>query len=681
MHRLFLLAALLFFIGCVEKTPNLEQPFNFDIAGLSKDFAEPMLLNYHSCHQLNNDLKAKASQEIQGIMDSWPEDLPAWNLDPVPGSAGPGLGSSAPPPMAPAEGIDFSGTNNQEKGVDEADIIKTDGRYFYLINNNKFEVLSIVQEGQLNLLASLNFDYELESLLIIDNKAVLFSSGYWPRNLVRIDVINLGDDRQNISLEKSHFFEGHLKAARKIGKNIHIATYAYDTLPGISYWPELPANFYVQSPEEQERLWDEAKIATRCANEAVVESYDYLTMLPSQLNLGESGYSRLALSEDDCAYSYGSIDNPNDKSIGFDGFLGLFTLNFAEDEGVHMQWVRSQDPTVYASPDQIIIASTPPVWGPEAGKHKTTIHRFKIGSTSLPDYADSVDVAGALHNSFSLSEYAGYVRVATTLSSWSIGASGSWEFANTNQLYILGEQDGKFSIISSLENLAPGEKIWSARFSKDKGFLVTFKQVDPLFTLDLSDPFHPVVAGTLKVPGVSTYLQDIGNGQLLAVGYGGNEEGLNWQTSLSLFDVSDFFNPKLSQSMTFNVQEGLDGSWSSLSSEANRNHLAINYFGAAGITAIPVYTDRIMWGEESEEAHWEFISKLMVVNTKANQDLSMLGQIDHAAYYQGVDYWYDVQPQIRRSYFVGDYLYAFSSRAISATKLADMTTTSSYLIK
>jgi uncharacterized secreted protein with C-terminal beta-propeller domain len=243
-----------------------------------------------------------------------------------------------------------------------------------------------------------------------------------------------------------------------------------------------------------------------------------------------------------------------------------------------------------------------------------------------------------------------------------------------NHLFILGEDSGKLDIIASIEGLAPGEKIWSARFSKDKGFIVTFKQVDPLFTLDLRDPKNPKVAGVLKVPGVSTYLQDIGNDQVLAIGYGGDDNGLNWKTTVSLFDVSDFNNPKLAHSLPVGL--GLDDSWHTSRSEANTNHLAINYWGPAKMTAIPLSSSR--WVDNPQGSDWQCASKLMLVNTEPEKLLSLYGEIDHSKFYQ--NHGYD-SGSVRRSYFVGDYVYAISSNAITSTKLSDLSSVSDVVLQ
>lgn len=672
MHQFIIFIALIFIGGCKEGVfKNSPLDFTTEFSQAIKSPNEPLLLSYSSCAQLTLYLKSKAIKEMEVIMAQWPEDAPEWFMEP-----GGGLVDMAPgAPMVDApglatEGLDFSGTNNQEKGVDEADIIKTDGKYFYIINQNNFEILSIENDGQLNQKSSIALENAPESLLIMGNKAIFFSNN-WANDSVLINIIEMDEERQQLSNPKSYYFEGMLKAARKIGKKIYIATYKQDLVPGLIYYPELPDNYEELATEEQQRLWKEAKAKAKLANEAILESYDYLKMLPSEIKQEDLGYSRVQPAESDCTEAQGIIDRKSE------GYVALISLDLETTESsTSIFRARSNYPIVYASPEQILIASQTFYFTHE-GEENTTIHRLKIGSDEKLLYKDFLKVPGQLKDSFALSEYQGYIRLATTTRDYS---RDTWD--EKNHLYILGDEDGKFSIISALENLAPGESIWAVRFSKDKGFLVTFEQVDPLFTLDLSDPKNPFVAGTLKVPGVSTYLQDIGDNQLLAIGYGGNEEGLNWQASISLFDVSDFRNPRLAQSLSFNIAEGLDDSWSNIMSEALTNHLAINYFGPAGMTAIPVHTERYIWNEELLSGHLETISKLMVINTKKDQELTMLGQIDHSQYYSNLDGLDSYEtPQIRRSYFINNFLYGISSKVITATKLDDMSTVDAYQLK
>ena len=166
-----------------------------------------------------------------------------------------------------------------------------------------------------------------------------------------------------------------------------------------------------------------------------------------------------------------------------------------------------------------------------------------------------------------------------------------------------------------------GKRFGPRAFRKIKAFSLLLSESDPLFTLNLRDPKNPKVAGVLKVPGVSTYLQDIGHDHVLAVGYGGDNDGLNWKTTVSLFDVSDFNKPQLAKTLPLS----LGANWHYSQSEANNNHLAITYWGPAQMTAIPMSAGR--WGEVRKG--YEYVTKLMLINTAVDKNLSIHGEIDH----------------------------------------------------
>ena len=164
---------------------------------------------------------------------------------------------------------------------------------------------------------------------------------------------------------------------------------------------------------------------------------------------------------------------------------------------------------------------------------------FDIQTPGETEYLGSGRVEGQLHNQFSLSENDGYLRVATTSNMWA-----RWWLEDPpeseNHLFVLDLIDGVLDEVGHVGGIAAGERIFAARMVGDRGYMVTFEQVDPLFTLDLSDPYDPRVVGELEIPGFSTYIHPIANDKLLTIGVGGDENGANWRTQISMFDVADF---------------------------------------------------------------------------------------------------------------------------------------------
>jgi hypothetical protein len=205
--------------------------------------------------------------------------------------------------------------------------------------------------------------------------------------------------------------------------------------------------------------------------------------------------------------------------------------------------LMSDGDTVYASEDRLYVASQR--WLPPDAQRAeildrsaTGLHAFSTEKAGETTYMGSGEVPGYLLNQWSLSEHEGTLRAATTsMPPWNSGA------ASSSAVRTLQERDGRLVQVGEAGGLGKGERIYAVRFMGDTGFVVTFRQVDPLYTLDLSDPAKPRVMGELKVPGYSAYLHPVGDGLLLGVGQDATEDGRRTGVQLSLFDVSDLANP------------------------------------------------------------------------------------------------------------------------------------------
>ena len=252
--------------------------------------------------------------------------------------------------------------------------------------------------------------------------------------------------------------------------------------------------------------------------------------------------------------------------------------------------------------------------------------------------------------------------------SWLINSSG------------LNADKTEYEVIGKVGDIAPDESIWSARFVGDKAYIVTFRNIDPLWTIDLTEPTNPRVIGELKVPGVSTYIHPVGDTHLLTIGIAGDDDGLDWGvTQISFFDVSDFSNPILESSLKLNPAPNGENGWSYSHSEATYEHKAFQYWEDDGLLAIPMSTSR--WYQDTVEEDgkmyhyhgYEYISKLMLINATPGKSLGIYSEnIDHSSYY-GSRYSWD-SPDIKRSMFMGggDYIYAISEKAVTAHNVATM---------
>ena len=176
-------------------------------------------------------------------------------------------------------------------------------------------------------------------------------------------------------------------------------------------------------------------------------------------------------------------------------------------------------------------------WDEVRAQFRTNIHRFDISDPSGAIYTASGSVPGEIHNQFALSEHAGHLRVVTT-------TGDRWSTDSQSWVRVLAESDGQLTEVGSVGDIGRGEQVQSVRFAGDVGYVVTFRQIDPFYTIDLSNPAEPAVVGELKIPGFSSYLHPIGNGLVLGVGSDADEDGWITGAKVSLFDVSDLNEPR-----------------------------------------------------------------------------------------------------------------------------------------
>ncbi len=222
--------------------------------------------------------------------------------------------------------------------------------------------------------------------------------------------------------------------------------------------------------------------------------------------------------------------------------------------------------------------------------------------------------------------------------------------------------------------IGTGERIWATRFIGTKGYLVTFRNIDPLWTIDLNNISNPKIIGTIDVPGVSTYIHPLSEDRLLTIGFGGDESGLDWSIQVSLFNVSDFAHPSIIDSMTLSVNgsDATSSSWSS--SEAAYEHKAFQYWEPKKMLAVPLSAWKSTW-DNLGNGTYTYSSTLVLLNVNKDTGFSMHGSVDHSPYYNSENQWYWSNQDIRRSIFMDDYIYAISDRAVTVHQLDNMTQT------
>lgn len=631
------------------------------------------LVQYASCSALETDLEDSLIREVWANIEQYGQ----WG-DPTAGTDD-GAGGGAPESGGGREeGEDYSGTNNQEDGVDEADLVKTDGYHVYALNGTRLHIFGVPQFGELTPESVTSIEgHPREMLLDKDaGRAVVFSyvyvqqlpadhplraltgvgngtdDWYWRADvLTKMTVLDISD-RTAPTLLREVYYEGWYQTARKVDASVRVSTYASINQPVLwDWWQILESTNYNKSAAK-------AIAADRIRDLSLAE------LTPQMFVRNPSGqFTVHGLSQSACQGFYRPTDSHARgiaSIISFD-LLGP-TMSFDADHVVS-NWA-----TFYSSRDKMVLAEPAHdwwwYWWFQDDPDQLNVHVFDISEPGKSRYTGSGRVYGQLSDQFAIDEEAGAIRLATTTNIfrqwWGWGdAAETTPPPMENHVWVLEPQGPRYDVVGHVGGIALGERIMSARLIGDKGYLVTFRQVDPLFTLDLSDNTNPHVVGELKIPGFSTYIHPLSTDKLLTIGVGGDENGANWRTTVSTFDVGDFAHPALSATLPIEGEAGWG--WS----EAMWEHKAFQYFAPKKLLAVPQsnYT--------YDGYTYRYLSQLKVINVDdATGALSMKGTIDHSSFYTP-DQWWSYQ-DIRRSIFMGEYLYAISDKAITVHRLSDL---------
>jgi uncharacterized secreted protein with C-terminal beta-propeller domain len=543
-------------------------------------------------------------------------------------TAAPAVPARAATPVA---GVDYSGTNVQEDGVDEPDMVKTDGKALFVATGGKVRAVDVSGEKP-RLLDSLALEagWSHELLLHGDRLLALTQGGYWivpqpglaraimppqPARavLTEIDVSNPARLRLVRSLE----LDGSYVAARLVGSVVRIVTSA-----------QIPAALPFVQPTAST---PEAVDAATAKNRAIFTRSKAARWLPSYRIKRAGAKAGAPRPLVQCRHVRRT------SSFSGLGMLTVLTVDLAKGlQPVDSAAVMTDGRIVYASPESLYVATERWADRPDPAKPteaqegvRTDIHKFDISSPVKTYYRGSGSVSGLLLNQWSLSEHKGVLRVVSTETPawWGVGRE-SESFLTT-----LRGGGGTLTQVGRVGGLGKGERVYSVRFVGDTGYVVTFRQTDPLYTLDLSEPERPRVLGELKIPGYSAYLHPIGDDLLLGVGQDANEQGRPQGTQLSIFDVSDLRKP------TRIFTRHLGPGWS----EAEGDHHAFLYWPRTGFVMVP------------------FNQEAVGFKVGRARGIDPVGRVEHN---QGM--------RIRRSVVVGDGVFTVSDYGVKSSSLASL---------
>ena len=701
-------------------------------------YGPPELVNYDECSILLGDLKKSVNDEMMVQLDQqsyyhWsPNPRGLWMFDDVALAEGDGMAETSESTTTDSSSSDregeYSSTNNQESGVDEADFIKTDGHYIYMLNGDKFLIMGVPEFGEINLTSSLSMLGSPMQMMLEGDRVVIVSGvNYWNlesnhpllelmaheesysylgsdgvyetytytryESLVMYSVIDISD-KNNPVIEEELFIEGNYHTARLVDGTVRSVTHLYTYFGGIRTWVDLPDYYYeIFDPQQRMDLWNLSLSDTITKNQRVIDSLTLEDFVPQMYTLNsDSTYSKISTYSDDCS-EFSASQNSSVR-----GLTTIMTMKLlGEETEFEIDHITSRWAHVYSSGNTLLLAE--PVadwwwfWRNNDFEDATNIHAFDISDSDATSYLGSGRVSGTVQDQFSMSEFQGSIRIASTSDVWGrwwldseMDENGEPIFNGpSNQVTIL-QHEGDDCLVSPcnsliqvgiVDGIAPNETIWSVRFIGNRGYLVTFENIDPLWVIDLSNPLEPIILGELEVPGVSTYIHPVNENTLLTIGIGSGEDGLglDWSTTqISLFDVSEPTNPTLADSMSVspaytddNCEDIRNCGWSWSWSEATYEHKAFTYWAPEDLLAIPLSTYRYFYNE-SNYYNYEYISILKLINVDIeNLSLSNHGEIEHSQFYNNNenDWWYHSSTSIRRSIFMGDYIYAFSSLGVT----------------
>ena len=649
------LVSLVFLVGCKSTTTEDDCSIGFHLQNdvCVEDFDGSGTFN-SSEDIINVFLTFNKKHELLNRTLSWRSFDMSWaEMD----------GADAPANDAGDEGSkDYSETNNQVEGVDEMDNVLTDGKYIYIQNYDKvqivkaytladeYDVLDIVKEITFDELNPDEGYFYFNGMYVDQERLIIVGTSYY--NTCISTTEEKSDDqsypdvetdeyyysncyyyeyhsvthvfeysKESFEIENEYQLSGAFVGSRKINDDLYFVTNEYipfyltdNENVDFSIDNYLPS-YYINDSKVSLSYEDILYIdGTQPSNFTTFYGIQLDTKeISSEIILGKGGYNLYVSTEN--IYLTGTKWDWNDAIL----------LEIEEAEGDNVE--------VTEDPYEI----------------ETSILRIEI-EDGIVDFGAEGSVPGVALDQFAMDEKGGYIRIVTTTNNWLWW--GSQPEIN-NRLMIL---DMDLNIVSQLEGLGKeGETVQSTRFVGDYAYVVTFLRTDPFYVIDVSDPTNPVKLDELEIPGFSDYLQPIGENYILGIGYGDNEGGTQG-LKISLYDVSDKSNAVVASEIIYPYG---DNSYMWTSTVYNHKDLLVSI--DKGIISLP-YTE-YNWGNESNGYDWTYHSGVLVLNLDIeNGEISERGRVEHSE----ANY-YDIY--VYKSKFISDYLYTISSKYIKVSTI------------
>ncbi|MFH1641808.1 MAG: beta-propeller domain-containing protein [Nanoarchaeota archaeon] len=552
----------------------------------------------------------------------------------------------AAPQAAGGSEREYSETNIQVEGVDEADIIKTDGDYIYTLAQGNLVIVKAYPASKAEILSTTEINnFYPQELFIQGDRLLLFGTANYMYedkvgmpNSRHISVMSVKlydiSDRKELELLKSIDFEGSYLTSRKIGSDAYFVVNSYPHYTQNPLCEDIVPLYREGTTNKQPDL-DEMKPIARCVDIGYIE--------PIQAG----------------------------------NFITIASISMTNGD-VEKEVIVGSGQNVYASLGNLYIAQTSWPRYSALGKlkednvQKTVITKFELDNGKI-EFLGTGEVKGHILNQFSMDEFDNHFRIATTISEYSNNKDLS-----TNNMYVL---DDNLEVVGKLEGVAPGESIYSVRFMGKRGYMVTFRHVDPLFVIDLSDHKNPEVLGKLKIPGYSDYLHPYDETHLLGIGKEVDAsidedkvhtEGAVYYTAiqgvkLALFDVSDVENP-------IEMYKEVIGDRGT-ESEATSDHKAFLFDKEKGLLVIPMTVAELKSGQPKNMQGEYTFQGAYVYDVTLKDGFDLRGRVTHYdddEAFKKSGYYFRGDSSIKRSLYIEDVLYTLSDNRLQLNDLKEL---------
>ena len=511
---------------------------------------------------------------------------------------------------------DYSTTNIQVEGVDEADIVKSDGEFLYVVSGSTIYIMKVYPPNQAEILSKieLNITYGAqiylneEKLVIIGNHNWYYTYGTREEIAIADQAMTIGpymyneemfvkvydvSDRSNPVLSRTIFVNGTLTGSRMIGEYVYFVT-----------------NQPIMQPTSNKTEID--------------------ILLPTI-----SGDHNKEIQPDEIRY----VDVP-DLYYRLTTIIAVNVINDA-NEPTYESFLTGHTTNMYVSLNNMyLVVPNTNIWilrdnGNEI-RDETLIYRIKLDQETIITMAEG-SISGSILNQFSMDEYNNFFRVATT----------EWTFEGSiNNLFVMNMT---MNVVGKLEGLAEGERIYSARFMGERCYLVTFRQVDPFYVIDVANPTEPTVLGYLKIPGFSGYLHPFDQNHIIGIGKEDNN------LKLSLFDVTDVSTP------TETAKYTVDADWSD--SMALWDHKAFLFDKSKQLLSLPVsvnYYQTLVPGTYWQGAY--------MFDVSLERGFTLEGNVTHRNLVDQFEYGLEV----KRILYIDNVLYTVSEKLVKMNNLESL---------